>query len=313
MRHGLLVSLIVAALLAVMSACSLFPSDSMATSSISTVEIDLRTASAPSGMFTSIPTATAAPTLTPTPTYTPTPTATPTPPAWDPVAPGISRTYLPVPVPERDTLAYAYALRLDPNRVAFRVYYEGDQPHSIAEWQTITGAPVVVNGGFFSGDHRPVGRLVIDGELYGAPISTEERIGTPGLFAVLDDRVEIYALGRSSYSPRGMRFDQAVESYPMLLLPGRQPTYPDDVGRRARRTVIGIDDQGYVVIVLFDSSVFSLAELSRWLAASNLNLDTALNLDGGRSSGLGVALPYEQKLIEAYVPLPIVIGVFLNP
>ncbi len=240
---------------------------------------------------------------------TPVPTATPTPPAWRVLAPGISQAFLIANEPGT-TLSYpVYVLRFDPARVAFRIYYDRDEPHTIAEWLALTEADVVVNGGFFTGDRRPVGRLVIDGELFGAPLDPTHRIGVPGLFAVIDHTVQIYALGRSFYTPRGMRFDQAVESYPLLVLPGRQPAYPPDEGRRARRTVIGLDEQGHVLLILIDSAIFSLYELAQWLASCNLNLDTALNLDGGRSSGLGVALPGEERIYEAYVPLPIVIAI----
>lgn len=246
-------------------------------------------------------------TRTPAPTLIPTPTHTP--PMWRVLAPGISQTFLAVSEPGAAFSYPIYVLRLDPARVTFRIYYDRDEPHTIAEWLTLTEADVVVNGGFFTGDHRPVGRLVIDGELFGAPLDPTRRIGIAGLFAVIDHTVQIYALGRSSYTPRGMRFDQAVESYPLLVLPGRQPAYPPDRGRRARRTVIGIDEQGDVILILIDNAIFSLYELAQWLASCNLNLDTALNLDGGRSSGLGVALPGEERIYEAYVPLPIVIAV----
>lgn len=209
---------------------------------------------------------------------------------------------------------YAYALRLDPERVAFRVLYDGEA-RTVEEWRSLTGANIVVNGGFFSGDNRPIGRLVIDGELIGSPLDPEARIGVPGLFTVLDGEPEIYALGRSHYSPRGLRFDQAIEAYPLLLLPGRQPTYPSHPGvpgTRARRTVIGMDGEGRVVIVLIDGPILSLTELSRWLAGSNLNLDVALNLDGGRSSGMVVDVGDEHTVIPSYVPLPIVLAVYIG-
>ncbi len=248
------------------------------------------------------------PTRTPTPTATFTPTPTSTPPAWRALAPGIEQADIAAPVPGTDTYTSVYALRITPALVDFRVRYDGENPGSIADWQVATGSQIVLNGSFFSGDGRPVGRIVTDGRLIGAPLSYEDKIGVPGIFAVLDDTAAIYALGRSSYTPRGMRFDQALESYPVLLLPGRQPAYPEETGIRARRTVIGIDEQGYVIVVLIDEPIFSLHELAQWLAVSNLNLDTALNLDGGRSSGLMVALP-PVRLFEAYVLLPIVLTI----
>ncbi|MEJ2149216.1 MAG: phosphodiester glycosidase family protein [Chloroflexota bacterium] len=278
----------------------------------------------PSATATSSPTRTALPSTadsqptatrrTPPPSATPSPSPSLPPPAWNTAAPGIGQRYVPVELPGSSAPAYLYALRFDPDAVTFRVHYDPAQPRTIEEWEAETGALAVFNGGFFSGNNRPVGRIIIDGELFGIPLYPtlygDDSIGIPGIFTVIDGAVELYALGRSTYNPRGLRFDQAVESYPMLLLPGRQPAYPEDTGRAARRTVIALDEQGNVIVLLIDWSYFTLYGLSRWLAASDLSLYTAMNLDGGRSSGLGVNMPGEQIVIPAYVPLPIVIAVY---
>jgi uncharacterized protein YigE (DUF2233 family) len=195
--------------------------------------------------------------------------------------------------------------------MTFQVHYDRAEPHLIDEWQAITGAPILFNGGFFSSEGTPVGRIVSDGTLYGAPLNYGERtIGVAGLFTVLENEVQLHVLGRGDYNPRGMRFDQAVESYPILLLPGGQPTYLTETGERARRTVIALDTHGRVVVLLSDLPIFSLYELSHWLSGSGLNLEVALNLDGGRSSGLIVTLPGGGVFIPSYVPLPVVIAAY---
>jgi len=230
---------------------------------------------------------------------------------WQTLRAGVSQTYLTAPTPGAEVLSYVYALRIDPDQMVFQVHYDRREPHMIDEWQALTGAPILFNGGFFSGEGTPVGRIVSDGTLYGAPLNYGERtIGVAGLFTVLEDEVQIHVLGRGNYNPRGMRFDQAVESYPILLLPGGQPTYLTETGERARRTVIALDTQGRVVVLLSDLPIFSLYELSHWLAASGLNLEVALNLDGGRSSGLIAALPGGGAFIPSYVPLPVVIAAY---
>ena len=251
-----------------------------------------------------------APISTSTPTITVTPSLTPTPPSWGYVAPGIERTVLLSPAPESGANIAITAVRIDPALVQFQVHYDADAPRSISDWLAVTEAAIVFNGGFFSGDNRPVGRIVVDGDLYGAPIRLDTRVGTSGLFAVVDDKADIYALGTSDYTPRGMRFETAVEGYPMLLLPGQQVIYPAHSGRRARRTVIGMDDEGNVIVLLVDSVAFTLYELARWLATSNLYLSSALNLDGGRSSGMAINGLDQLTVIPAYVPLPIVVAVY---
>ena len=259
------------------------------------------------------PTQATAPSVGSALTNTPRPTAThiptPTSPPWEILAPGLAVRHIPVLVDGIPALVYA--VRIDPGRVDFRVHWDSETAHTVEEWQALTGAWLVVNGGFFTGGNAPVGRLIIDGEMFGSQEIYSDSISVGGLFAVVDGEVTLRALGRGPYGPNAMRYDQAVECYPMLLLPGRQPTYPVDTGEQARRTVIALDEDGHVVILLSDLPVFTLYGLSRWLARSDLRLDTALNLDGGRSSGMVVKAPGSpESVFPAYVPLPIVIAVY---
>lgn len=255
------------------------------------------------------PTSTIIPSLVAT--IRPSATSTSAPPDWRSAGIGISRAYLPVPIPDTNAIAYLYALRINPQNVTLRVHYGQGEAHTVEEWQVITGAPILFNGGFFNGDNSPQGRIVSDGVLFGSLLGyDDDSIGVPGLFAITDHEAEMFALGHASYSPRGMRFDQAVESYPMLILPGSQPTFPKDTGNYARRTVIGIDQEGEIIIIVSDSALFTLFGLADWLSKSNLNLEAALNLDGGRSTGMGVQLPGETQLIPSYVMLPVIIAIY---
>lgn len=264
------------------------------------------------GARTGTPTALPKPSPSPTVYISPTPAPTLAPPAWKPIAPGISRVYLPVPTPGTSEPSYFYALRIDPSRVTFKVIYDQKLPHTVDEWSGITKAAIVFNAGFFTGGNTPNGRIITDGTLYGSTLNYgNDSIGVRGLFAVTGQRVDIYALGRADYNPQGLRFDQAVEAYPLLVLPGGQPAFPEDTHNRARRTVIGLDQDNQVIVVISDIPLYSLYELAQWTASSNLGLDSALNLDGGRSTGIEVSLPNEQKLINSYVPVPIVITI--NP
>lgn len=257
-------------------------------------------------------TPTPTPTLQPTSTRTPGPTATAINLSWEPMAAGITHAEIPAIVPGTDAVSIVQAYRLDPKRVAFQVFYDPEVPHTIEEWMPITGAAIVVNGGFFATSHAPMGRIVTNGQMFGAPLDYgSDSIGIAGLFAVIDDSAAIYALGRDSYNPRGMRFDQAIECYPVLLLPGGQPTFPVETNSIARRTVIAIDEDGMVLLLVSNVDLFSLHRLADWLSNSGLRLDTALNLDGGRSTGLGVAIPGHAALMNSYVPVPVVLAI--NP
>jgi hypothetical protein len=64
-----------------------------------------------------------------------------------------------------------------------------------------------------------------------------------------------------------------------------------------------------VVFVVTPSSTFTLYGLAVWLANSDLDLDTALNFDGGSSSGLAVWTPTGVWGFDSVNKVPAVITV----
>ena len=127
------------------------------------------------------------------------------------------------------------------------------------------------------------------------------------MLAITETGPEIRWLAERPYTPTSS-INYALQSFPMLVKPGGDLGYPDEDGSPARRTVIGIDGNGRFLIILTRRSSFTLPQLSTWLTASDLELDIALNLDGGTSSGLILAQPREELL--PFVLLPTVITIY---
>jgi len=102
----------------------------------------------------------------------------------------------------------------------------------------------------------------------------------------------------------------ALQNFPMLVLPGGK-TNPDidDNGRRSLRTAVGQDRSGRLIFVVSPAPTFTLTEFSQWLAASDLDLNAALNLDGGTSSGLVLRSGQRNLGVDSWVPVPDVIVV----
>ncbi|MFQ6102046.1 MAG: phosphodiester glycosidase family protein [Anaerolineae bacterium] len=259
-------------------------------------------------LSTSLPSPTLVPSATPcvTATFTaPPPTATPvlTHTGWEHVEEGLELRRLRVSTGagmERLTL-----VRLDPAAFRFRVVYIPKLPRTIGEWGR-TGS-LVVNAGFFTPEHRTIGLLIREGRVYGSSFDPDEKF--PGLFAVTTDgRVEIRSLQEQSYEP-GEPLWQAVESFPLLVRPG--PTLgfsPDAFGDYpARRTVVAQDRDGRILFVVASQGHFSLHELATFLIESDLDLEVALNLDGGRSTGLWLQAGDTRVEIDSLVPVPSVI------
>lgn len=244
------------------------------------------------------------PTLMPTPTGIPAPTpAVAAPPAdtgWLFAAPGVETRRLRASVDGRDTAISA--VRLDPRQVRFRVGYAPEAPLPLASWAERAGAQVAINGGFFDTDGRSVALLVHDGQFEGSSY-----IGQGGMFAVSPEgAVWLQSLADQPFDP-GAPLAQALQGWPMLIKPGIGASYHVEDHDRARRSALGLDHGGRVVLIVVSAPAFTLSEFSAWLAASDLELESAVNLDGGASSGLIVRSDSAPERIEPFVPLPIVL------
>lgn len=199
-----------------------------------------------------------------------------------------------------------YMFRLDQNQYRLDVAYH-ETPQSIEDWQKETNALMVVNGGFFREENEkliPNGLTVINGQAFG---SSYDSFG--GMLTIYHTGAELRWLAQKPYYP-GELLIAGLQSFPILVKPGGELGFPaefeDNV--RARRTVIAQDKDGRILFIITPRGHFTLHQLSLYLIESDINLDIALNLDGGPSSGVMLSEPRE--IIPSQSLLPIVILVY---
>jgi len=196
--------------------------------------------------------------------------------------------------------------RLDQNQFRLDIAYH-ETSQSLERWQSETQALLVVNGGYFRIENEkyiPNGLTILNGEAFG---SSYEPFA--GMLAIRDHGAELRWLAEKPYDPNEP-LQAALQSFPVLVKPGGElgfaAQYEDNV--QARRTVIGQDQEGRILFIVAPRGYFTLHQLSVYLTDSDLNLDMALNLDGGPSSGIWVVDPRES--IPSQTLLPIVILVY---
>lgn len=221
---------------------------------------------------------------------------------WEELHPGFERRILHLFDEDGRILEQLYMLRIEPSQYEFQVNYRPGEPQMLTDWQAETGALVVVNGGFFTEEFLATGLIIADGEASG--VSYGE---FAGMFAVANDVPEVRWLGERPYSINEP-LQHALQSFPMLVKPGGVLGYAEEDSRPNRRTVIGMDENGRILIIVTPWGHFTLHTLSQFLTHSDLNLDIALNLDGGTSSGLILSDPEEE--ISGFVPIPSIISIF---
>ena len=241
------------------------------------------------------------PTMTPTVLVSLTPTPIPDT-GWELLQPGLERRIIRLMDEGGRPLERLYLVRLEPDLYRVTIAYRPGEARSLAAWQAETGALLLVNGGFFTEEMLATGRIAVDGSTSGTSY-----VGFGGMLAITADFVEIRSLVEQPYDPQEP-LQYALQSFPMLVKPGGKVGFPEEDGVPGRRTVVAIDENGRLLFILAPNGTFTLHELSRYLVESDLELEVAMNLDGGTSTGLRLANPPEE--VPAFVPLPVIIAVY---
>lgn len=251
-------------------------------------------------------------TLMPLPSFTASPlpalspTLEPADTGWQVLQPGLGRRMIRLLDEANQHIESLYIFRLDQASFRLDVAYR-ETPQSVEDWQSDTNALMVVNGGFFRIENEkyiPNGLTIINGQPFG---SSYESFG--GMLAITERWADLRWLAHEPYLP-GEPIQAGLQSFPVLVKPGGELGFPaeseDNV--RARRTVIAQDRDGRILFLIAPRGHFTLHRLSLYLTESDLNLDIAINLDGGPSSGILLAEPRE--VIPSQSLLPVVIVVY---
>ena len=235
------------------------------------------------------------------------PTVTPEPaPAnvagWVALAPGMERrTYVPKP---NNVLTQLTVVRIDPASFTFRAHYRPAAGLSLSGWRdALPGASAFVNANFFDPQGMAIGLVVSDGVASGQTLS-----GRGGMFQITGGLPRVRSLIAEPYN--GEPLEQAVQAFPMLVVDG-QASYNNlsdtDV---SRRTVVAQDSSGRILLMSTSLLGLTLAELSTFLASSDMGIVHALNLDGGGSSLLYVGTGNPPTQITSFDAVPVVLAVY---
>lgn len=219
---------------------------------------------------------------------------------WQQVVRGLAhRVY----IPDDNPLAQLIALRIDPQYATFRVHYQPGEPMSLQAWRsTLPDADIIINANFFTPQNTALGLLVSDGVVHGQ--SYTDRGGT---FGILNG---VPVMQSNIHEPyQGELYQQAVQGFPMLVRNGQAAFTDARYPERSRRTVIGMDTQGQIIIMATPGIGPSLPDLSAYLATTDIGFDIAFNLDGGGSTMMYA--PAANVNFASLDPVPAVLAVYL--
>jgi exopolysaccharide biosynthesis protein len=195
-------------------------------------------------------------------------------------------------------------VRFDPSAYRISVKYDPFAPGFLSDWNDALEPLAMINGGYFDENKRATGLVIFDGVK-----RSESYQGFGGMVVVnAQGQFELRSLRRQPYDP-DEQLQQAMQSSPMLIQPGGEISQLEANDDRSRRSVIARDRQGRVLLIAIDLPMLTLSELAEALKQSDLDLDAALNLDGGRSTGLYLNTDAKRIAINSYDQLPLVLTV----
>ena len=220
---------------------------------------------------------------------------------WNRVATGVEVRYEDWKIPggDDDTVTI---VRFDLHKTKLSVGYQPGQPLLMNEWMQQEHAIAMINGGYFDQQDNATALVVSNSKVFG-----ESYVGFGGMLSVdAQGRVLLRSLHQQPYDPNTEQLEQATQSAPMLMSGGKRTQFSADASQ-TRRSVVAMDKQGRLLFIASPGQVFSLDQLADQLVSSDLSIETALNLDGGSSTGLYVNGGSSHVSIDSLAKLPLVI------
>jgi uncharacterized protein YigE (DUF2233 family) len=204
---------------------------------------------------------------------------------------------------ERATM-HAFEIDLARFRVGIITAADEATGASAAELATQSKALLVINGGFFTPEHRSIGLLVRDGK----QLNPAHNTSWWSIFAIRNGKPAI-AMPREF--TMGPDVSMAIQAGPRLVIDGAIPKLKESV---AARSAIGITRDGKVVIAITSGVGISMKELAKRMSASRyeggLECPNAMALDGGSSSQLYVKVGAFERSLEGLARVTNGVGVF---
>jgi len=233
--------------------------------------------------------------------------------AWRLIGKGVERRTIALIRSEPNYTLELKLMRFDAKTIGARILSSGDFQAKSATARSFvekSGAIAAINANYFDERGRPLAYLkTTDKEINGTvskhPLYT-------GVFAIIDGQPTV--LRPDDFSPA--QASEALQSGPLLLSRGAPVETLRSLGRYARRTVLGIDKGGRIVIAVTDAVLggLSLVELQELFSNAKWQIDTLelLNLDGGGSAQLYFKSGRVEESVPGTSEVPVAIGFFVK-
>ncbi len=232
---------------------------------------------------------------------------------WRPIRQGVEQRTIALLRSEPNYTLELKLLRFDPKVIGARVLSSGDfqLPSATAKhFVEKSGAIAAINANYFNERGRPLAYLKTRDKEINRTVSKHPLY--TGAFAIVAGVPRV--MHRDDFSPA--LASEALQSGPLLLNRGAPVETLRSLARYARRTVLGTDKEGRIVIAVTDAVLggLSFVELQELFSNAKWRLDTPelLNLDGGGSAQLYFKSGRSEESVPGTSEVPVAIGFFIK-
>jgi hypothetical protein len=198
-----------------------------------------------------------------------------------------------------------FLARISPARFRFEVRHEAAGNRSLDAWIRQLGAVLVINGSYYTPSNTPDTPVVSAG----TPLGPEIYDAKAGAFVASGAFAGIRDLAQQSWQDAFKGARDAMVSYPLLIAENGASRVVASQ-RLAKRSFVGQDLDGNIILGTTAGGFFSLPQLAAFLQQAPLGLKLALNLDGGPVACQGISLDGFERRVCEISALPIVLAVF---
>ena len=174
-----------------------------------------------------------------------------------------------------------------------------------------SGALAAINANYFDENSRPLAYLKT------AVKEINRTVSKHGLYTgIFGLRESVpFVIHRDDFQP--LEVNEALQSGPLLLRKGAPVEIMNGLGRHARRSVIGVDKEGRMIVAVTDTVIggLSFSELQELFSNAKSQVETPdlLNLDGGGSTQLYAKTGKFEEWLPGTSEVPVAIAFFNKP
>lgn len=199
-------------------------------------------------------------------------------------------------------------IAVDPSRYFFRIHTSDDEKtaKTIKEVQEANDAVLTLNGSYFDQDFKPMGMLVSNGKI----LNDYKKSSLLNGILAIDNLGRPIIMDAKKIDP--LKFPFAIQSGPILVNNRDEIGINKESGKSAGRTVAAIgsgsDGRPLIIFILIKQSLLNsdntitLYQLAHMLKESpslqKFNLSSAINLDGGTSTGFMIMDEYYPEFVK---------------